>query len=58
MIPPFTTGVGVGSSVVSAGQNGVLESSPLGHDEEVVTTGYETTLTCDAASDYARDLHC
>lgn len=56
LIPPGTTGVGVGSIVVSAGQNGILQSSPLGDDEAGVTTGYETSLTCDAASANARDI--
>jgi hypothetical protein len=55
LIPPGTTGVGVGSIVISSGQNGLLESVPLGDDEAGVTTGYETSLTCDANSSNARE---
>ncbi|MFC1665449.1 hypothetical protein ACFL17_07455 [Pseudomonadota bacterium] len=46
LIPPYTTGISVGSIVVSAGQNGVLETSAFGDDEEQVTTGYETSRVC------------
>ena len=50
LIPGGTTGISVGSIVVSSGQNGILESSPIGDDEQGVTTGYETSLSCDANS--------
>ncbi len=56
LIPPLTTGVGVGSIVISAGLNGVLDTIPLGDDEPEVTTGYETSLTCDAISANAREV--
>lgn len=56
LIPPYTTGVGVGSVVISAGQNGILETPSLGDDEAEVTTGYETSPTCDAASVDARQI--
>ena len=43
-IPPGTTGVPLGSVVVSAGPNGVLDSTPSGNDQAAVTTGYETQV--------------
>lgn len=46
VIPPGTTGVGVGSIVVAAGANGVLDSVPRGDDQTEVTSGYETSLSC------------
>jgi hypothetical protein len=56
LIPSGTTGVGVGSIVISAGEDGVLDSSPTGDDEKGVTTGYETSLTCNVSSDNAREI--
>jgi hypothetical protein len=59
LIPPGTTGLSVGSIVISAGQNGVLDTgilSILGDDVIEVTTGYETSLTCDANSENAREI--
>jgi hypothetical protein len=56
VIPPGTTGVSVGSIVISAGQNGVLDTASLGDDLIEVTTGYETSLTCDANSENAREI--
>lgn len=53
LIPAGTTGVSVGSIVVSAGQDGVLESTPASDDQADVTTGYETSLSCSATSDNA-----
>jgi hypothetical protein len=53
LIPPGTTGVSVGSIVISAGQDGILESAVSSDDEAEVTTGYETSLTCNVASDNA-----
>ena len=46
LIPNGTTGVSVGSIVISAGQNGILESVPGGDDQPEVITGYETSRTC------------
>jgi len=56
LIPPGTTGVGVGSIVVSAGQNGVLDSAVDPDDIAEVTTGYATSATCSAASDKPREI--
>jgi hypothetical protein len=53
LIPPGTTGVSVGSIVISAGQDGILESIPADDDQADVTTGYETSLSCSATSDNA-----
>ncbi|MFT6990351.1 MAG: hypothetical protein ACJASL_002329 [Paraglaciecola sp.] len=53
LIPPGTTGVSVGSIVISAGQDGILESAVSSDDEAEVTTGYETSLICNVASDNA-----
>jgi hypothetical protein len=53
LIPPGTTGVSVGSIVISAGQDGILESVVSGDDETEITTGYETSLTCNVSSDNA-----
>lgn len=56
LIPPGTTGVSVGSIVVSAGQDGILESTPASDDQADVTTGYETSLSCSATSDNAGQI--
>jgi hypothetical protein len=53
LIPPGTTGVSVGSIVISAGQDGILESVAAVDDMADVTTGYETSLTCNVSSDNA-----
>ena len=56
VIPVGTTGVGVGSIVISAGQNGILETIPSEDDQAEVTTGYGTSLSCNAFSDNAGQL--
>jgi hypothetical protein len=56
LIPPGTTGVSVGSIVISAGQDGILESVASSDDEAEVTTGYETSLTCNVSSDNAGQI--
>ena len=56
LVPPGTTGVGVGTIVVAAGENGVLDSPTLGDDEADITTGYETSRVCSATSDNAGAL--
>ena len=43
-IPVGTTGLSVGSIIVAAGANGVLDTTPSGADEAAVTTGYETEV--------------
>ena len=50
LIPPLTTGLGIGSIVVSAGQNGILDTIPTADDQLEITTGYETSLTCSVDS--------
>ncbi|MEO6349571.1 MAG: IPT/TIG domain-containing protein [Candidatus Limnocylindrales bacterium] len=42
LIPRGTTGVPIGSVIISAGANHVLDSTAAGNDEATVTTGYET----------------
>lgn len=44
VIPRGTTGIPVGSVIISAGPNGVLDSLPAGNDIAAVTTGYETQI--------------
>ncbi|MFQ3189771.1 MAG: hypothetical protein ACI936_000897 [Paraglaciecola sp.] len=56
LIPPGTTGVSVGSIVISAGQDGILESVVSLNDEAEVTTGYETSRTCNVSSENAGQL--
>jgi hypothetical protein len=56
LIPPGTNGVGVGSIVISAGQNGVLDTTVHSDDIAQVTTGYATSSTCSADSDKSRDI--
>ena len=56
LIPPGTTGVSIGSIVISAGQDGILESVAAGDDEADVTTGYETSLSCSVTSENARQV--
>jgi hypothetical protein len=58
LVPPGTRGVGIGTVVVSAGQDGILDSSPFpGSDDSTeVTSGYETSLTCDDISPNAGDI--
>lgn len=56
LIPPGTTGVGVGSIVIAAGQNGVLDTIVHPDDVEEITTGYATSPTCSADSDKPRDI--
>jgi hypothetical protein len=56
LIPAGTTGVSVGSIVISAGQDGILESVASSDDEAEVTTGYETSLTCNVSSDNAGQI--
>jgi hypothetical protein len=56
LIPPGTNGVGVGSIVISPGQNGVLETTVHSDDIAQVTTGYATSSTCSADSDMPRDI--
>jgi hypothetical protein len=41
-IPRGTTGIPVGSVIISAGANNVLDSAATGNDVAMVTTGYET----------------
>lgn len=56
LVPPGTTGVGVGTLVVAAGENGVLDSPNLGDDQADVTSGYETSRVCSATSDNPGEL--
>jgi len=44
LVPPGTSGVPLGTIVVAAGPNGVLNSDPEGTDEKAVTTGYATEV--------------
>jgi hypothetical protein len=57
LVPSGTTGVRVGTVVVSAGADGVLDSSAKLGDVAMVTTGYQTsTLYCDASTTYVGNL--
>jgi hypothetical protein len=56
LIPPGTTGVSVGSIVIAAGQNGLLDTTAHIDDEVEVTTGYATSISCSADSDKPRAL--
>jgi hypothetical protein len=56
VIPVGTTGVSVGSIVISAGQDGIIDSDTGGDDTYEFTTGYETSLTCNANSQNAREI--
>jgi len=57
LVPFGTTGLGVGTVVVSAGQDGILDSIPGGVDDVAeVTNGYETSLTCNAISTNAGNI--
>lgn len=45
-IPPGTTGLDDRAVVVSAGVNGVLNSTPASDDQEANTEGYDTSASC------------
>jgi hypothetical protein len=49
-IPPGTTGLLSEVIVVSSGLNGRLDTVPDANDVGAITSGYETTQTCNAAS--------
>ncbi len=53
LVPVGTDGISVGTIVIGAGQNGVLETVPAGDDTADVVTGYETSSTCSAESSTA-----
>jgi len=62
-IPPGTTGLSLGSIVVGAGANGVIDSTPGKDDQLEFVTGYETSRTCDQLSENAfepcrQDIEC
>jgi hypothetical protein len=50
VIPPGTTGVTPRSVAIAPGANGVLNSTAFGDDTTDSTTGYETSMNCDANS--------
>jgi hypothetical protein len=50
VIPLATTGLNARNVVIAPGQNGVLDSTTRGDDKIAVTTGYETSATCDIDS--------
>ncbi|MBP7988987.1 MAG: hypothetical protein KAZ69_18080, partial [Candidatus Microthrix sp.] len=54
VVPVGTRGLEERTIVVGAGQNGVLDTTPLGDDQETVTTGYETRRFCSVTSGNAR----
>ncbi len=47
LIPTATSGLTDRQIIIRAGQNGILDSTKQGDDQEAITTGYETSLTCD-----------
>jgi hypothetical protein len=50
VIPVGTTGLSQRSIAISPGDNGILDSTSIGDDIIDVTSGYDTSLTCDANS--------
>lgn len=50
LVPRDTTGLSVGTVVIDAGDNGVLDTPVLGDDRPDFITGYETGRTCNAFS--------
>ncbi|HRY68183.1 MAG TPA: hypothetical protein P5304_09255 [Phycisphaerae bacterium] len=54
VVPVGTRGLEERTIVVGAGQNGVLDTAPLGDDQATVTAGYETRRFCSVTSGNAR----
>lgn len=52
-VPPSTTGLDDRRVIISAGENGILDSTPNGSsdDVEAITRGYQTSNTCNADTD-------
>jgi hypothetical protein len=53
VVPVGTTGVPEDTVVISAGQNGVLDTPLRGDDVAAVVTGYEVSKTCNANTPFA-----
>ncbi len=56
LIPFATTGLSIGTPVIGAGDNGVLDTSPQNDDLQEFITGYEVGRTCNQFSDNAREV--
>ncbi len=56
LVPRDTTGLSLGTIVIGAGDNGVLDTPALDDDRLEFVTGYETARTCNALSANAGDF--
>ncbi len=56
LVPVGTTGLSVGTVVIGAGENGMLDTPALVDDRPDFVTGYETSRSCSALSNKAGDI--